>query len=214
MADAPSDPFAAAKANLRDTIKWLAAAIAGIAGIAIGSSPLTSLGSLPPTGASLWIALAALAAALLCFAKGVAIVLDLLIGDVFYLEEARDDEAMKKLVQDRRRDLLPPTFATLTDILDARETAATAMWNHRATPTAPAFVDAKARFEALIPTLSKLTSLLHLERFRGRVRDARRPLFGFTFVGALALATFAWTANPPKPAPAAATTPANAPAAK
>lgn len=206
MAD---DPFATAKANLRDTIKWLAAALAGAGGIAIGSSPLTALGSLPPNEPRLWVALGALAIALLCLARGVAIVLDLLIGDVFFLEEARDDNALMELVDQRRRDLLPLTYHSLTAILDARRTVADEMWSLRATPAAPAYVDAKGRFDALAPILGRLTSLLHLERFRSRVAAARQPLFGFACAGALALALFAWTANPPKP-PAAATPSAGA----
>jgi hypothetical protein len=208
------DPFGAAKANLRDTIKWLAAAFAGAGGIAIGSSPLTSLGALSPNEPRLWAAVAALAVALVCFAQGVAIVLDLLIGDVFFLEEARDDNALMALVDERRRDLLPPTYLSLTAILDARRTAADEIWNLRATPTAPAYVAAKARYDALAPILARLTSLLHLERFRGRVAAARKPLFGFACAGALALAAFAWTANPPKPAAAAAAPPAAAPQGK
>ena len=63
MADARADPYATAKANLRDTVKWLAAALASVAAIAIGSSPLTSLGSLQPTDARFQLAVAALAVA-------------------------------------------------------------------------------------------------------------------------------------------------------
>ncbi len=90
MPDAPADAFAAARANLRDTIKWLATVLAGVAAVAAGSSPLTALGALSPSDTRFQIATAALAVALVCLVAGVGVFLDLLLGDTFYLEEARN----------------------------------------------------------------------------------------------------------------------------
>lgn len=39
----PRDPHAAARANIRDTVKWLIAAFAGMAAAIVGGSPLTGL---------------------------------------------------------------------------------------------------------------------------------------------------------------------------
>jgi hypothetical protein len=63
------DLYTAAIQQFRETSKWIVAAAAGMAALALGGSPLTGLGSLRP-GARLWLAIIAGAVGLL----GVAIV--------------------------------------------------------------------------------------------------------------------------------------------
>ena len=46
QAERSPTPFLAARNNLRETLKWLIAAFAGMASLLIGTSPLTGLGSL------------------------------------------------------------------------------------------------------------------------------------------------------------------------
>jgi len=205
MADAPADPFSTAKTNLRDTVKWLAAALAGVAAAALGSSPLTALGSLPASDQRLHLALAALGIAVVCFVCGIAIVLNLLIGDIFFLEDVRADGNLCRFVDDRHHDLLPPDYPTLIGILDRRAALAQTMFANRNTAAGAAYQAAQEEFDALAPILGKVSSLLYLEKFRQSVRCARWSLLVCALGGGAALSLFAWAANPPKPpAPAAA----------
>jgi hypothetical protein len=76
-ADGASEPFAAGRANLRDTAKWMVSGIAGAATLIVGSSTISQLGALDPHGWRLWVALGTLiAAAGLCwvpFSRAVAV---------------------------------------------------------------------------------------------------------------------------------------------
>ena len=203
MADAPADPFATAKTNLRDTVKWLAAALAGVAAAALGASPLTALGSLPASDWRLHLALAALGLAVICFICGIAVVLNLLIGDIFFLEDVRADGNLCRFVDRRHRDLLPPDHPSLIGLLDMRAGLAQTMFAHRNAAAGDAYRAAQEEFDALAPVLGTVSSLLYLEKFRQNVRCARWWLLLCALGGAVALSVFAWAANPPRPTPPA-----------
>ncbi|MEA2782685.1 MAG: hypothetical protein QOK29_4229 [Rhodospirillaceae bacterium] len=210
MPDIPTDAFATAKANLRDTVKWLAAALAAVAAAVIGTSPLTTLGSLAISDPRFQLAVLSLSVAVVSLVIGVAIILDLLISDTFYLEEVRGNPYLRNIVSQHRADLLPPDYQELIPLLDERNDAAAIMYQNRGSPAGTVYQTAFARYQRVAPTLGTLTSLLHLEKLKAQLRSTCWVLLVITLVGGLALTVYAWAANPPKP-PTAPTGGASAP---
>ncbi len=201
MADDPSaDPFATAKANLRDTVKWLAAALAGTAAAAVGSSPLTGLGSLKLLSSRFDLGAISLAIALLALLGAIAIILELLVGEIFSLEASSTEEWVQKFVDQRKNDLLPPGFASLSELIAERRRQAQILSDYRDNQADPAYRAAQDAYKRLQPPLGNITSLLLLEQLRRRVRHARIPLALLSIIGAAALILYSWAANPPKPA--------------
>src|ERR1700676_5570916 len=85
---ADTDPFATAKANLRDTIKWLTTTFAAIAAAILAGSPLTGLGALPlgwRLGFATIGAFFGLASLLLAIVR----TLNLLRSEAFFLDSLR-----------------------------------------------------------------------------------------------------------------------------
>jgi hypothetical protein len=199
VADAAPDRYGAAKANLRDTVKWLAAALAGAAGIAVGASPLTALGSLSLHSPRLHAALAALAIAVAALILGAAIVFYLLLTDVFVLEDVLNHGWLIAFVDQRHKDLLPPDYRSLRAVLSEREAASATMFTNRGNRASAEYIAAQNRYESVKPLLTGLTPLLHLEVFRRRVQRASWALLVCALVGGAGLTCFAWAANPPHP---------------
>jgi hypothetical protein len=85
-APALADPYATTKANLRDTIKWLAATFSALAAVVIAGAPLSGLGKLPFGFA--WVgAVVALGAAFFSICIALAITISLLRGDFLYFSD-------------------------------------------------------------------------------------------------------------------------------
>lgn len=62
---APASPYAAANDRIRETAKWMAAALAAVATVLVGTSPLSGIGRLSPDDPGrFWLALAAIATGL------------------------------------------------------------------------------------------------------------------------------------------------------
>jgi hypothetical protein len=199
VADAAPDRYGPAKANLRDTVKWLAAALAGAAGIAVGTSPLTALGSLSLHSPRLHAALAALAIAVAALILGAAIVFYLLLTDVFVLEDVLNHSWLIAFVDQRRNDLLPPQYRSLREMLSEREAASATIFTNGGNRASDQYVAAKKRYDDLNPPLTGLTPLLQLELFRRRVLRASWALLACALLGGAGLTCFAWAANPPHP---------------
>ncbi len=78
--------YRAAIQQLRETSKWIVAAAAGMAALALGSSPLTGLGSLRP-GIRLWLAIIAGVLGLLGVATVVSFAVRVLIGRTLIISD-------------------------------------------------------------------------------------------------------------------------------
>lgn len=202
MTDAPVDPFQAARANLRDTIKWLSGALAGVVTVAVGSAPLTSVGTMKHDDPRLWIAGICLLVALMLFLVAIGMIFAVLTTDVFLIESAIDGNALRDA---RFNPVVAPVLPVGETFPEFCERYRDAQANYVAQardPTSPAYAAERQHLLALVPFWSSVTSLLHLETFRDQVHGLRLPLFGTTVAGVMALAVFAWAANPPKPQPA------------
>lgn len=129
MASEPSSVsgYAAARAALRDTVKWLVAAFASIAAVIVAGGPLSSA-NLDSAHAPFWISLGFAVAALVLVGCGLSITLGLLRPDGLYATELcrpKDGEkpevaVARKEINDHAEDLLPPGRASVKDVLDER----------------------------------------------------------------------------------------------
>lgn len=202
MANEPlADPYATAKANLRDTVKWLATALAGTAAVAVGSSPLTGIGSLQLLSLRFFLAIASFFTALICLVGAIEVILQLLVGEVFSLELEfkRNRKDVDRFIEGRKNDVLPPTFDSVDDLISKRDEYAQIMRVHRNNNTSKVYKDAYNAYVDLQPSLQTIANLFALEHLRNKIHSARLRLAILTIVGAMALAVYSWSANPPKP---------------
>lgn len=194
MSDAASDPFASARTNIRETVKWLVAAFAAMAAAIVGTSPLTGLGSLPP-GERLYVAVGAGVIGLLIAAWVIARALRLLVTPPFFLGDIAADEALRQFIEAHAYDLMPPQYPTIAQIVAARTAALDVL---RGT-VAGNRDDARAALRALSPWTDRLMSLGYLEQLRRRLDGSLLSMATAAFAAVLAFGIFAWAANPPKP---------------
>ena len=122
MSDAASDPFAAARANIRETVKWLVTAFAAMTAAVVGTSPLTGLGSLP-FGERLYLAVGAGFIGLLIAAWVIAKALRLLVTPPFFLGDIVADAALREFVDTHAYDLMPSQYPTVGQVVAARKDA-------------------------------------------------------------------------------------------
>ena len=129
MSEPPREPvssdFRAAAATLRETVKWLAAAFAGAAGLVIGTSPLAGLGRLEHQS-GLWVTailLLLLGFLLICLALWRT--LRILRPDVLYRsdllaqDEDRELKPLRQEIDAHAADLLPHNYASLAALAQA-----------------------------------------------------------------------------------------------
>lgn len=190
-----ADPFGPAKANLRDTIKWLTTTFAAISGVVLAGSTLSGLGALP-FGWRLGVAVVGALIGFLCTLLAIARVLRLLKSEAFFLGEIERDTQLRTWVDSHAEDLLPPEYSTVQAFLDARRAARLAVAQLPAGMTREQAVE---QYKAFDKISARLTSFLHFERMARRLSAESRPLFALAAFGLLGLGVFAWAASPPKP---------------
>lgn len=133
----PHDPFADAKANIRETVKWLAATFAALAAVVIGGSPVSGLGELSVNGLAFWLGALCLLSAftLICIALRVtlrilrpeAIFRSNLYTDAPPHTNASDKDELKRIramINGHAKDLLPYNYCTLEDLGSELDTQA------------------------------------------------------------------------------------------
>lgn len=191
---APSpDPFASAKANLRDTIKWLATTFAAVAGVVLAGSTFSGLGALP-AGPRLLVAIVGALLGFIFTLWGIARILGLLKSEAYFLGDLERDDAMRQWVNAHAEDLLPAEFANVESFLTARRTA-------RREVLDPALrQQAVQRYREIDRASARITSLLHFQVMANRLGAEAKALLTIAGFAILGLATFAWAVSPPKPA--------------
>src|SRR5271155_27768 len=163
---ATGDPFGAARANLRDTVKWLVAAFAALAAATLGSSPLTGLGSLSP-GWRLYLATASGMAGLLFVISAIYTALKVLAAKPFYLAEVRQNKNLCQYIGEHAADLLPPEFLTFDDFLHYRDRAVDTL-RKLENPDSPARIEAEKAHSALKPYVDRVLGLAYFVTLRDR----------------------------------------------
>lgn len=191
------DAYAGAKASLRDTIKWVAAAFAALAAAVLAGGPLTGLGSLPP-GSRLALAVLGAAIGLVCTFCAIWVALKFLAWKPFFLSELEHHEALCALINEHAGDILPPETPDVRSFLAARVGAINEIRTTAATPYDPAYTRAVARFLSIDTTSRNLTNFVHYELLRRSLVVKARSLFALAIGAAVGLGLFAWAANPTK----------------
>ena len=234
MAAAPEtisagDKYAPARANIRETVKWLVAMFAGIAGVIVAGSPFTGFGAIPIDSERFWIALGAILAAFVFTAIALYRTLMLLRADAMYLSElsASDRPEFRKVrdeINAHGDDLLPPNYPTLQALIDAKneeqQALLAAQEEHKDEENAPEAdehgddaaepgeeqqdEDETAHLRDLIARLEVIVSFASYLRYYNRLMTEVPRLFGFAAAALLSLGAFAWAAakqeaKPPGP---------------
>jgi outer membrane protein OmpA-like peptidoglycan-associated protein len=214
---AAPDPYATAKANLRDNVKTLMAVFAGIAGVLLAGTPFSGLGSLP-LSARLAMALACLILAVSMVGWAIRVLLDVLRVDPAYSGALRDgfdpatvadrlerDEltALKAEFERRRHELLPgmPGRTGQVQSIEALEAAIEDLWDQAKVSAAngdPAAEQKMAMWAKYDDALADINHWAAFTRMRRRVVRGIAKVFWIGFLALLFIAAFAWAAAPPK----------------
>jgi hypothetical protein len=197
MPDLPlgSDPFAAARTNLRDTIKWLITAFAALAAAVLGSSPLTGFGTLAP-GWRLYLAIGAGFIGLTLVFVAIYIAFRLLVWSPFFLSGLAADSDLLNFIEEHSADLLPPELPRFANFLQERDKARVFLQQTAHEPDAPNRARAKQFMVDSDLVANRLLSLAYFEHLRRRLIKFGWVLFALALAAVVALGVFAWAANP------------------
>lgn len=203
-----ADPYATAKSNLRDNVKVLMTAFAGVAGLLLAGTPFSGFGALLP-GPRLAIALVGLVVALVLFSRAMWLLLGTLQPDLVSYEMLRDGfdpktirdpqaraeiEDLRKVFDGQRQALLPDGLPRPT--VEALEAHITTLWN--ALPAAPTPADL-VDYQQYHDALEGLNHWGAFTRLQRRVRRALRVGFLLGLPALAGILAFTWAVNPPKP---------------
>jgi outer membrane protein OmpA-like peptidoglycan-associated protein len=207
--------YADAKANIRDTVKWLAASFAAIAAVVVAGSSLSGIGQLELGSWRLWVALAALAIGFLCVARALYRILQLLRADGLFASDlanaSHSDAELQPIldvIQRHHTDLLPHGYGSFRNLWEKAEDVKGEMdkLSKSGQANQPQFKVYEQYLADLEARIYRLLDFALYMRQCDRVEAAQRPLFFLGGTALVALAVFAYAANPPKtestPAPA------------
>jgi len=205
-----SDPYATAKANLRDNVKTLATILAGVAGVVLAGAPFSGLGSLDPWTSRFNGAVAGLAVAAFSLFIAWRWLIFTLRPDVNYAGVLRDnftDADVDSLRVDRREkreirylrrefhahraELLPERIASV----EALEKYVSDEWDALVAKGATAD---KSNWERYYNNLDNIAYWATFIRLQYRVRQGINVGQWFGVIGIVGLFAFAWAANPKK----------------
>ena len=183
-APTPADPFAPAKANLRDTVKWLATTFAGLAAVVLAGTSLTGVSHLK--GMPLTAALMGGGFGLICVILAAGMMLRLLTSESFFVGDLDlpTNAALKGFLDSHATDILPPELPTVDHLLKLRLMAMERVRQFADRPDSKEFGEANRFLAEITAPLSRLTNLAHFEVMRGRLKD-REPVLFLLAVGAL-----------------------------
>jgi len=183
------DPFASAKANLRDTIKWLATTFAALAAAVAAGASLGGVSALNTQ--DLAIALVGGALALLCILGATGATLSLLTSESFTLTDLAKDPNVKARLNEVAKDLLSPELVDVDAFLSLRDKVIKELRAHSNNPTSQQYRDASAYFAKLEVEANRLVNFAHFESLRLRFAAKRRRLFVLAIGAIVGLGVFA-----------------------
>jgi len=187
----PGDPFATAKSNLRDTIKWLATTFAALVAVIMAGSSLSGISQIH--GRALFVALLGGLAGVICVILATGVMLRLLTSESFHVSELLEPVNAPLLASLNRyaTDILPPGYDDIAGFLELRREAIEQATLNLRVPGSPAYARAVGFLEAITDPLSRLTNLAHFEKMR-KALDRSIPKLWWLAVGAvLGLGVFA-----------------------
>jgi hypothetical protein len=205
----PVDEFAAQKANIRDTAKWMATAFAAVAAAVIAGAPFSGLGTLDC--AHLATILIAGGISLTCALVAIGSILSVLIGS--YAFAGSLEQTAKDFINANAKDVLPIQFDRLEEFLAYREAtriAAVKLWRmltvkqvSRLTADARQAIEEKyliylARSDEAERNAARIVSLAHLFRMRNQLSRMRGLLIFLTAASVISLVVAVWAATSAK----------------
>lgn len=205
--DAAKDPFADAKANLRDTVKWLATTFAALAAVVVGSAPLSGLGALERPSCQFIFAVLALLVGFFCICRALYVTLHILRPEPVYrsdllaksspsqpTEEARELADLCNEIDAHARDLLPRNYPSLASLADASiqvdkllETIPKPPVTHQDKTNLAKGLSLRKMIDDTVIGLLPLALYLRLQR---RLARSIRPLFFLGIVALISLAIY------------------------
>jgi hypothetical protein len=193
MPDAPAaDPYATAKANLRDTIKWLATSLAAVGAAVIAGASINGLAGLE--GDALHLAAGLGATGLIAIFIAIGIMLGLLTSDVFYFSSlADDDNPITQEINAHANDLLAPQIDTVAKLVDFRDAAVAEM--QKAQPGTPEYDLAFRKWTAANDLITRIANFAQFLSLRDRFRSKQGSLIFLTLLIIVTLGGYALLAG-------------------
>jgi hypothetical protein len=193
MSDAPaSDPYATAKANLRDTIKWLATSLAALGAAVIAGASINGLAALEGNALVCAALLGGVGLLLILFAIGVMV--NLLTANVFYFSQLKTaGNAIASTINERAEDILSPQTPSIAALVKFREDAIKEM--RAANPGDAKYQDAFKNWTAANDLIARVTNLAQFLSLRDDFKNKRVCLFFLTVLIIITLGGYALLAG-------------------
>jgi hypothetical protein len=209
VSGSPPDPFATAKSNLRDTIKWLATTFAALVAVIMAGSTLTGISQIHRPG--LFIALLGGLAGLICVILATGVMLRLLTSESFHVSELLEPANASLLASLNRhsRDILPPGYDDVAEFLELRRQALDQAKLNLRVRGSLGYLQAVDFLEAITEPLSRLANLAQFEKMRKAFDESLPTLWWLALGAILGLGVFALFAAAPAPARATPLAPSN-----
>jgi hypothetical protein len=189
MSDAAApDPYATAKANLRDTIKWLATSLAAVGAAVIAGASISGLASLE--GNALWWAAILGGIGLLLILIAIGMMLSLLTARVFYFSDLTDEQhPVTQEINAHAKDILAPQIKTIKELITIRDNAAATALT--AKPGDPDYDAAFKQWTAANSQIARVTELAQFLALRRDFEQKKWILFGLTILVIVTLGGYA-----------------------
>jgi hypothetical protein len=197
MSNAPAaDPYATAKANLRDTIKWLATSLAAVGAAVIAGASINGLAALE--GKALIYAALLGGAGLVLILIAIAVMVSLLTSDVFYFSQltAAGDPVGARIageINAHATDILSPQTDTIDALVRYRNNAVANM--RGAQPGDAAYQTAFKQWTAANDLVARVTNLAQFMALRDAFKNKTLLLFALTIGVILSLGGYALLAG-------------------
>jgi outer membrane protein OmpA-like peptidoglycan-associated protein len=203
-----ADAYATAKANLRDTVKWLATTFAALAAVVLAGSPFSGFGALPAGSPRFWLAIAGLVCATIFFFMAWRKIVFLLRPDLVFprqlragfnpatqcpADEVAEMRELHRTFEEHRNDLLPSGMQTFDELEQAVETN----WQ-QAQQGGNQAIAALERYKQYSNNIELILNYATFSRLHRRIFDAIPTIAGWGALALLPLVLFAWAANPGK----------------
>lgn len=188
MSDGPtSDPYATAKGNLRDTIKWLATSLSAVGAAVIAGASINGLATLK--GEALFGAVILGVVGLGALLGAISILLGLLTAKIFYFSDLTREKGREVAdeINLHASDILSPQTETIDKLVKFRDRAVEDMG--RSKPGDALYQDAFKRWTAANGLISRVTNMAQLIALRNDFKSKQSTLF---FLAVVVIGALGW----------------------
>lgn len=179
------DSYATAKANLRDTIKWLATSLSAVGAAVIAGASINGLATLK--GEALFGALVLGGVGLGALLRAISILLRLLTAKVFYFSDLSKETGREIAdeINQNASDILSPQTKTIAALVEFREKAIQDMKGSK--PGDVLYQDAFKRWAAANGLISHVLNMAQFIALRNDFKSNQSTLFflAIVVIGAL-----------------------------